>query len=102
MSSRERHFGRPLPEGWSPKAGEHVVVALVPGTLAASVMSGEIKVAAHPFFKVLLRYGLRQRRMMNFKLDDLRPYGSVAPTGKKKRTLPRRAQLPRSGASRRR
>ena len=91
MSSREKHFSRPLPEGWIPKAGDHVIVALVPGTLAACVMSGEVKIAAHPFFKVLLRYGLRQTRMMDFKLDDLRPFGSVAPTGIKKKTRPRRA-----------
>jgi len=83
MSSRAKHFGRPAPEGWRPKVREHVVIASVPGTLAACVMSGEVRIAADRYYKVLIRYGYSQRRMMNFKLDDLRPFAPVAAAEKK-------------------
>lgn len=71
---RRKAFEKPLPQDWRPTVGETVYVRQKRGTMSNLTSTGTVQnVLMENHYRVLLKYGRRQRSEEVLALEDLRP-----------------------------
>lgn len=77
--NREQALEGPATPGWIPEIREIVWLPRKEGTLAKTISTGEVRMVAAPYCKVLVRKGKGQRAILTFRIDQLRPLNPLKP-----------------------
>ena len=77
--TREMALEQPATQGWVPEVREIVWLPRKEGTLAKTVSTGEVRMVAPPYCRVLVRKGKGQRATLTFRIDQLRPLNPIKP-----------------------